>query len=201
MPDTHFFVGFSPPSSGQKWKTPRARSPGHDATRSTRHTRTKPKFRLWRLCCHRKKETLTGRLLGFSLHKHTHTKTAYARAPPPPHAAARPFPYRPLLTAPRDYDPSPIGRIGQTQTWPVHCLGMPPRQPGQCLAGRYRGTGATWPDSALSRAEPPKRGSISRNRRDEPRLRGCWFREAACRNKKANLKKKKRPHVQCALRF
>ena len=31
--------------------------------------------------------------------------------------------------------------------------------------------------------EPPKRGSISRNRRDENRLRGCWFRGAACRNK------------------
>ena len=27
--------------------------------------------------------------------------------------------------------------------------------------------------------EPPKRGSISRNRRDETRLRGCWFRGAA----------------------
>ena len=27
--------------------------------------------------------------------------------------------------------------------------------------------------------EQPKRGSISRNRRDETRLRGCWFRGAA----------------------
>ena len=26
--------------------------------------------------------------------------------------------------------------------------------------------------------EPPKRGSFSRNRRDETRLRGCWLRGA-----------------------
>ena len=34
------------PSSGQKWKLPSARSLGHDATRSTRHTRETPNFHL-----------------------------------------------------------------------------------------------------------------------------------------------------------
>ena len=43
---------------------------------------------------------------------------------------------------------------------------------------------------AEPRHEPAKRGSISRNRRHEPHLRGCWFREAACRNQKNALLKR-----------
>ena len=41
--------------------------------------------------------------------------------------------------------------------------------------------------AAEPRDEPAKGGSISRNRRDEPHLRGCWFQEAARRNKKTHL--------------
>ena len=70
---------------------------------------------------------------GLSLHKHKHTQKKGPRAPP----HAWPFRYRPLLSAPRGYHPSPLGRTGYTQTLPAHCLGMPPRQPGQCLADRY----------------------------------------------------------------
>ena len=40
---------------------------------------------------------------------------------------------------------------------------------------------------AEPRDEPAKRGSILRNRRDEPHLRGCWFRGAARRNKKGHF--------------
>ena len=40
---------------------------------------------------------------------------------------------------------------------------------------------------AEPRHEPAKRRSISRNRRDETRLRGCWFRGAACRNQKTHF--------------
>ena len=116
------------PSSGQMRKTPRARPPGHDATGSTRHT---GKTQIFTSDPSAVTEGMKPSQGGLSLHKHKHAKSPRA----PPHA--RPFPYRPLLSAHWGYHPSPLGRTGYTQTWPAHCLGMPPRQPGQCLADRY----------------------------------------------------------------
>ena len=114
----HIVSGFHPllpRSSGQKGEPPRARSHSHapmhghgpwrhkpQPTRSTRHTRKTPNVRLWHLCCHRKKETLTGRPLPAQTHTH---KKAHA---PPARAASLPIP-PPPVPAPRDYYPSPIG--------------------------------------------------------------------------------------------
>ena len=45
---------------------------------------------------------------------------------------------------------APLGRKGHTQTWPAHCLGMPPRQPGQCLADdRYKFSTTTHEEAAV----------------------------------------------------
>ena len=116
-----FFVGVCPlfrTNSESPRDTPRV----HDATRDTYM------FYLWHLCCIRKNEALTARLL----HAQTQTQKGRPRALP----RARPFPYRPLLSASREYHPSPADRTGQSVIWPVHRLGMPPLQPWKCLGDR-----------------------------------------------------------------
>ena len=49
---------------------------------------------------------------------------------------------------------------------------------------------------ARGQSPPSKRGSIYRNLRAEARLRGCWFRGAACRNQKNALVIRRQPRTQ-----
>ena len=91
------------PSSGQNWKLPSARSLGHGATRSKEHAAHsgKPKF-----------SSLTPLLSLKERNPHREAspcKNINTQKGPRAPQHARPFPYRTLLSAPRDYYPSHLG--------------------------------------------------------------------------------------------